>query len=361
LFNKIDYTDIMINKRALVVDDSRSARLVLSRALEGFGITVDAVESAEIALDYLNASKPDVIFMDHLLTGMDGLAAVRIIKANPATRNIPVFMYSSQHETAFIHASRIAGALGVISKTFKPGDVAQALQQVRFAATRVEQTPAPITKTSRAQWIALIILGVSLVFCITALMYSNHRLQAQLTRTQQVLASATSSAASVGLTIPKITEAVSGNVVALDSETVPYGEVPLAGSRLERLKSMINALTAKSFKGVLRVEVFTGDYCLQGSQDEGFHVAPAELSIQQCDLLGNPFADLLSVQQRQSAAFTSYLATLNQSGAIRIQLADGGRQLATPYPPHLPEIKAGEWNLSAARNNRVQFTATAIE
>lgn len=349
----------MINKRALVVDDSRSARMVLTRALEGFGITVDAVESAEIALDYLHTGKPDVIFMDHLLTGMDGLAAVRIIKANPVTRDVPIFMYSSQNEPAFIHASRIAGALGVISKTFKPSDLANALQQVRFAATRTVQPPAPVARTSRAQWIALSVLCMALVFCITALIYSNHRLQVQLTRTQQVLATATSSVAS--LSIPKISEPLSGNVVAQDSETVPYGEVPLAGPRLERLKSMINALNAKSFKGVLRVEVFTGDYCLQGNNDEGFRIAAAEVSIKQCDLLGNPFADLLSVQQRQSSAFSSYLATLNQGGAIRIQLADGGRQLATPYPPHLPEIKAGEWNLSAARNNRVQFTATATQ
>ena len=40
-------------KRALIVDDSRSARVILSRMLEQQGMTVDTAESAEQALDYL--------------------------------------------------------------------------------------------------------------------------------------------------------------------------------------------------------------------------------------------------------------------------------------------------------------------
>jgi len=149
-------------------------------------------------------------------------------------------------------------------------------------------------------------------------------------------------------------------VVAQDSETVPYGEVPLAGSRLERLKSMVNALRSREFKGTLRVEVFTGDFCLQGNANDGFHIAVADLAIKQCDLLGNPFADVLSVQQRQSTAFTVYLSNFTANGDIRLQLADGGRQLATGYPAQLPGLKAGEWNLSAARNNRVEFKAMTL-
>ena len=42
-------------KRALVVDDSRSARVVLSRMLERYGILVDSADSAEAALDYVAA------------------------------------------------------------------------------------------------------------------------------------------------------------------------------------------------------------------------------------------------------------------------------------------------------------------
>ena len=64
-------------KRALIVDDSKSARLFLARVLEKYDIDVDSAESAEAAIDYLSSNRPDVIFMDHLMTGMDGLQAVR--------------------------------------------------------------------------------------------------------------------------------------------------------------------------------------------------------------------------------------------------------------------------------------------
>ena len=84
----------MSAKRALVVDDSKSARVVLSRMLEKYGIAVDTADSAESALDYLERERPDVVFMDHLMPGMDGLQAVKIIKANPATATIPIMMYT---------------------------------------------------------------------------------------------------------------------------------------------------------------------------------------------------------------------------------------------------------------------------
>ena len=70
----------MSGKRALVVDDSRSARVILSRMLEGYGLEIDAAESAEQALEYLKESKPDVIFMDHLMPGMDGFETCRRLK-----------------------------------------------------------------------------------------------------------------------------------------------------------------------------------------------------------------------------------------------------------------------------------------
>lgn len=356
-----------------MVDDSRAARVVLSRTLESFGVVVDALESAELALDYLQHSQPDVIFMDYLLTGMDGLAAVRIIKANPATRHIPIFMYSSQQDPAFAQTARVAGALGVLSKTFKNTDVANLLQQAR-AANQGPSPPAvayamqPVNPhLARAQRIAVIALTIALALGIGWLMYSNHRLQQQLAKAQaqhkvnilNATESSSSSRAALSMSVSTVSQA--NHVVVQDSETVPYGEVPLAGSRLERLKSMLNALQARGFKGVLRVEVFTGDFCLQGNMSGGYHIAPAELSIKQCDLLGNPFADVLSVQQRQSADFASFIASLNPYGAIRIQLADGGRQLAMSYPPQSSGLTAGQWNLSAARNNRVEFSAIAAE
>ena len=107
-------------KRALVVDDSKSARVVLSRMLERYGILVDSAESAESALEYLKDSRPDVIFMDHLMPGMDGLQAVREIKANPELSSIPIMMYTSQEGEIYGGQARASGAVGVLPKSIRP-------------------------------------------------------------------------------------------------------------------------------------------------------------------------------------------------------------------------------------------------
>ncbi|HXL97359.1 MAG TPA: response regulator, partial [Steroidobacteraceae bacterium] len=83
----------MTARRALVVDDSRSARAFLTRILERYELAVDGVETAEQAIQYLTIQRPDVIFMDHLMPGMDGFQAVQSIKNNPRTATIPIMMY----------------------------------------------------------------------------------------------------------------------------------------------------------------------------------------------------------------------------------------------------------------------------
>ena len=84
----------MTVKRALVVDDSKSARAFLGRVLQRYSLEVEGVESAEQAMEYLAHHRPDVIFMDHLMPGMDGFQAVQAIKNDPRTATIPIMMYT---------------------------------------------------------------------------------------------------------------------------------------------------------------------------------------------------------------------------------------------------------------------------
>jgi CheY-like chemotaxis protein len=126
----------MSAKRALVVDDSKSARLFLSRILERHEIAVDAAETAEQAIDYLTRHKPDVIFMDHMMPGMDGFQAVQTIKNNPRTSSIPILMYTSQEGDLYLGQARALGAEGVLPKQIKQADVTRMLYQLRLVADR---------------------------------------------------------------------------------------------------------------------------------------------------------------------------------------------------------------------------------
>jgi CheY-like chemotaxis protein len=123
-------------RRALIVDDSRSARVILSRMLEQHGLAVDTAETAEQALEYLQQNRPDVIFMDHLMPGMDGFEAVQTIKGNPQTATIPLMMYTSQEGELYVSQARALGAMGVLPKTVRPADVSRVLYQLHLLPDR---------------------------------------------------------------------------------------------------------------------------------------------------------------------------------------------------------------------------------
>jgi len=122
----------MSRKRALIVDDSKSARVILSRMLEKYDIDVDMAESAEQSIDYLKENRPDAIFMDHLMPGMDGLEAVQAIKANPETATIPIMMYTSQEGEVYLGQARALGAMGVLPKQVRPVDVSKVLYELHL-------------------------------------------------------------------------------------------------------------------------------------------------------------------------------------------------------------------------------------
>ena len=119
-------------KRALIVDDSKSARVVLSRVLEKLELAVDTTESAESALHYLRDHRPDVIFMDHVMSGMDGLQAVQAIKSDPSTASIPIMLYTSQDGELYAGEARALGAAGVLPKLMAPSDISRALDQLEI-------------------------------------------------------------------------------------------------------------------------------------------------------------------------------------------------------------------------------------
>lgn len=106
----------MEKRRALIVDDSKTAQIRLSKILARFDLAVDTVLSAEEALDYLSYRQPDVIFLDHHMEGMDGLQALKIIKSNPKTAMIAVIMYTSEQGDVYVGQARALGAIDILGK-----------------------------------------------------------------------------------------------------------------------------------------------------------------------------------------------------------------------------------------------------
>ncbi len=120
----------MKEKLALIVDDSRSARLVLQRMLEKYGVRAHTVASAEDALDYLLRHRPDVIFMDHMMPGMDGFEAIRHIKKNLETATIPIIMFTSQSGEIYLSQARALGAVDILPKATASTELHEALRRL---------------------------------------------------------------------------------------------------------------------------------------------------------------------------------------------------------------------------------------
>lgn len=127
-------------KHALVVDDSKSARFSLKKLLQKQGVQVDFAESAGDALNYLEAKRPDVIFMDHLMPGMDGFEATKAIKGNPATNNIPIIMCTSKEGTEYAEQAMSHGAIAILPKPAPAATLTAVLNQIQSKLAEATQS-----------------------------------------------------------------------------------------------------------------------------------------------------------------------------------------------------------------------------
>lgn len=127
-------------KRALIVDDSKTAQFKLKKILDIYELKVDLAFSAEDALSYLAYQAPDIIFMDHSMKGMNGLEAVKIIKSNSSTATIPVVMYTAEKGDVYLSQARAIGAIDVISKdVMAESDIQRVMRSVNLKL--VEKRP----------------------------------------------------------------------------------------------------------------------------------------------------------------------------------------------------------------------------
>lgn len=134
---------------ALVVDDSKSARIMLSRMLQKTGLQVEMVESGEEAVEWLgNNTHPDVIFMDHMMPGMDGLETTKVITSNDSTQNIPILMYTSKEGPEYEAELAECGAYGMLGKPAKPDRLKALIEQIN---EDMAAAPSPVEEPAEAE------------------------------------------------------------------------------------------------------------------------------------------------------------------------------------------------------------------
>jgi len=119
--------------RILVVEDNALNLELASELLTGAGHTVLQARTAEEGLRLARTEELDLILLDVRLPGMDGLAAVRVLKRDAATRHIPAVAMTAQAMKGDEEAARAAGFDAYVTKPIDtrafPGIVARLLAQ----------------------------------------------------------------------------------------------------------------------------------------------------------------------------------------------------------------------------------------
>jgi CheY-like chemotaxis protein len=103
--------------KVLAIDDSRMVHMVLTKTLRPLDVEVLTAINGQEGLEKAEKDQPDLILLDASMPVMDGMEALAALKANPATRNIPVVMFGADSAKESGRAEQL-GALKFIPKPF---------------------------------------------------------------------------------------------------------------------------------------------------------------------------------------------------------------------------------------------------
>lgn len=120
----------MAKATILVVDDEEDIRELVELNLAQEGYRISTCETGEQALTMVRANTPDLIVLDLMLPGIDGLEVCKRLKTDPATRQIPVVMLTAKGEESDIVAGLELGADDYITKPFSGKVLAARVRRV---------------------------------------------------------------------------------------------------------------------------------------------------------------------------------------------------------------------------------------
>jgi len=110
----------MTKERILVVEDEEDIQNLVLFNLDKEGYRTSGADSGEQALKEAHAEPPDLVILDLMLPGMDGLEVCRRLKAGARTAHVPIIMLTAKGEETDIVAGLEVGADDYVTKPFSP-------------------------------------------------------------------------------------------------------------------------------------------------------------------------------------------------------------------------------------------------
>ena len=107
-----------MGRKILIVDDAQIDRSNLEKIVSEAGHQTLLADSGIQAIERAKRDKPDLILMDVNMPDMDGFAATRKLKADDATKSIPIVFVTSKNQKADLAWGQMLGAKGFITKPY---------------------------------------------------------------------------------------------------------------------------------------------------------------------------------------------------------------------------------------------------
>ncbi len=132
----------MTGKSIVLIEDEPDIQEIIAYNLQREGYHVHGALSGEEGLKLIEQKKPDLILLDLMLPGIDGLEVCRQVRADAQSANTPVIMVSAKGEESDVVLGLGLGADDYISKPFSPKElIARVKAVIRRSESRVEAAP----------------------------------------------------------------------------------------------------------------------------------------------------------------------------------------------------------------------------
>jgi CheY-like chemotaxis protein len=117
----------------LLVEDEPVIRELVRSMLSDGPVSVECAANGVEGLKLARTRKFDLILLDVVLPQMDGITVCRMIKADPSTQNVPLYMLTAKAKKSDVEVATRAGANGYIHKPFRGAELMDLVERLRQA------------------------------------------------------------------------------------------------------------------------------------------------------------------------------------------------------------------------------------
>ena len=117
-------------KKILIIDDDAFIRRPLEFILRGEGFQPTTAVSGEDGLSKLEGDRPDLIFLDVMMPGLDGFSVCRQVKGDPRFAAIPVILLTAKGQESDRERGLAAGATEFMNKPYSPSELLRRVREI---------------------------------------------------------------------------------------------------------------------------------------------------------------------------------------------------------------------------------------